>query len=128
MRSYLYKFPAEVSLSLRLQFVSIEQNIRLGIWGEVNRYWINITNQRFLTFRENMAIVAQTHFKIQLIIKWWLHLMKNSLCNEGVVLQIALRRYRPQWIKSAIFFLVYSREYVPSYTKLVLLKNKRNFS
>lgn len=38
--------------------------------------------------------------------------MKNSLCNEGIVLQIALRRYRAQWIKSSIFFLVYSRENV----------------
>lgn len=53
--------------------------------------------------------------------------MKNSMCNEGIVLQIALRRCRAQWIKSAISFLVYSGEYVPSYSKLVLLKNRGKF-
>lgn len=53
--------------------------------------------------------------------------MKNSMCNEGIVLQIALRRYGAQWIKSAITFLVYSGEYVPSCSKLVLLKNRGKF-
>lgn len=47
MRSQLCNFSADVSPSLRLQFVSIEQN-RLGIWGEVNRYWVNITNSELL--------------------------------------------------------------------------------
>lgn len=45
------QFSAEVSPSLRVQFVSTEQSIRLGIWNEVNRYWINITNQQFLTLQ-----------------------------------------------------------------------------
>lgn len=53
--------------------------------------------------------------------------MKKSMCNEGTVLQIALRRYGAQWIKSAITFLVYRGEYVPSYSKLVLLKNRGKF-
>lgn len=52
--------------------------------------------------------------------------MKNSICNEGIVLQIALR-YRVQCIKSAISLHVYSGEYVPSYSKLILLKSRGKF-
>lgn len=36
--------------------------------------------------------------------------MKNLICNDGIVLQIALKKYQAQWIKSAISFLVYSGE------------------
>jgi len=53
--------------------------------------------------------------------------VENSMCNEDTVLQIALRRYRAQWIKSAISFPVYSGEYVPSYSKMVLLKCRGKF-